>query len=478
VLPGVYAVDPEKCDGCGECFCPYGALEIKGYARKCDLCGGDPQCVKVCVKGLKLEKNAREKSLERDVLGWEKCEGEYETGFQELWPHELIFFQKAMKDYSKQARKGRIDLELFCEEQLQKLGKKQKQRIAKQLKASVKGFSILDPLLEDPEIEEITVNGLDAVRVFHSKKGWLKTDVRFTNPALITQIANKIGRQVGRRLTLKNPRLNSVLPDGSRLHAINPPLSKEPSLTVRKFKKRFMNANALVENKTLSQEAMAFLELAVNCDLNLLICGSTGSGKTTTLNALASFIPLNERVVVIEETPEVSLPHEHCVKMVSNQQLGVSLHQLVKESLRMRPDKVLIGEVRDEKEVKAFLDSMMAGQGKGAMTTFHARNEREAFQRLESLGARKTELACIDLVIVQKRWTSFKQKARQVRKVVSISENLDAKPTPFFEFDYCENRLTQTRKPRIYEEMRKYLGVNERGFERLLEKPFRGEGTD
>jgi len=181
---------------------------------------------------------------------------------------------------------------------------------------------------------------------------------------------------------------------------------------------------------TVNAETMAFLSAAMQCNLNIVIAGGTGSGKTTTLNVLSQFIPLNERIIVVEETPEIRIKHEHCVHLLVNQDLGVGMKELVTDTLRMRPDRVVVGEVRTEKEVKAFVNTMLAGQGKGSITTFHANSAQECLQRMESLGIPSQNLSSIDLIIVQKRWNTYNNKtknSKEVRRITEVAEVVDGK---------------------------------------------------
>lgn len=455
-MPGIYAIDPEKCDGCGECFCPYDALEIKGYARKCDLCQGNPRCTQVCLKGLSLEKTKEEKQKMAEILGWEKIQGEYTTNIEDLLPHEITILANTKEVFKELIKEKNSSLSQTLQEYLEEehiiLPKHRQEILEKTLERELKSFSILDSLLEDGQLEEITINGLDAIRVFHREKGWQKTDLKFTKTEKIIELINKIARPIGRRISLQNPRLNAVLPNGSRLHAIVPPLTKEPNMTIRKFNKQLFSPKELVKNKTISAEALAFLWMTLQSNLNILICGSTGSGKTTTLDCLATFIPKKERIIIVEEIPEVQLPHAHQVRLIVNPSLKISMSDLITDTLRMRPDRVIIGEIRTEKEVKAYMNSILAGQGKGSIATFHALDAKEALHRLELLGAKKNELKAIDLIIIQKRWTQYdKEKSTEKRRIVSITEQTN----PIYKYDYSQDTIKKIQEPKLKQELEK-----------------------
>lgn len=457
IMPGIYSIDQSLCDGCGECFCPYDALEIKDYARKCDLCGGEPKCIEVCLKDLRLEYDEKEKALNK--LGWEKIEGEYKTHAKRLLPHELKAVNDIRKLFKELIKQEDVTLKALIQEYCREypLKEKQENRVLETLKHELQGFSVLDHMLEDKELEEITVKGMDCVRVFHRSKGWLRADVRFIDQEKIMLLINKMAREVGQRISIRHPRLNAVLPNGQRLHAIVPPLARYPNMTIRKFDKNLFSPEELVKKHTISHEAMDFLSKAIKCDVNALICGSTGSGKTTTLDCLASFIPLKERVVIVEETPEVHLPHEHQVKLRVNEALGISMNELIKDTMRMRPDRVIIGEIRSEKEVKAFMNSILAGQGKGSLATFHALSSEDALKRLMLLGAKKTELDALDLIIVQKRWTEYGIESMEKRRIVEISEVHNSKPRKIFEHEYAMDKLTKKQEPLLEEKIRRYI---------------------
>lgn len=466
VMPGIYGVDKNICDGCGECFCPYDALEIKGYARKCDLCGGEPRCVNVCIKGLHLEQTEDEKELSKGVLGWEKTDGEYESGLKELTTGQLKIIQEIKLIFKELLKEEEVELDEVIDDYLREKDSKKDESL-EIVKQEIEGFSALDRLLKDDELEEIVVNGKRNVKVYHRDDGWLTADFRFTNNEKLIELINKMARQVGRRVTLQNPRVNAILPDGSRLHALIPPLVKEPTITIRKFQRNFFTPKKLIETKTITSEALAFLWLVVESDLNLLICGPTGSGKTTTLNALTSFIPNEDRVIAVEEIPEISVNSKHFVRLVANEKLGITMDKLVTETLRMRPDKLIVGEIRDSEEVKAFINSAMAGQGRGSITTFHALSDVEVLSRLKHLGVSELELNSIDVILVQKRW---KVGRKELRRVFSMSEVVDSDPITLFRYDFRKDQLVKIKDLPASNRLLESLRLSKKEFERELEK--------
>lgn len=278
-------------------------------------------------------------------------------------------------------------------------------------------------LASDPEIEEIAVIGAGKpVFVLVPGSGWLASDSEFTGIPSIVDSINKLARPLGRRLTARSPRLNAALSNGCRIHASIPPLS-DGEVTIRRFREEPFSPAHLVANRTFSAEAMAFLWLAVQSDSSLIVAGNTGSGKTSTLNSLFSFIPLSERILIIEETPEMRVPHAHSCRLVARAELGLGLGEISADSLRMRPDRVAIGEARDSKEARALFDSMLSGQAKGCFATIHARDSREAMGRLQALGIPAQDIASLDLIVVQRRITRFSAgKFSEVRRCTEISE--------------------------------------------------------
>ncbi|HID72749.1 TPA: CpaF family protein [Candidatus Micrarchaeota archaeon] len=287
------------------------------------------------------------------------------------------------------------------------------------------GYAFLDLLIGDSEIEEISVIGIGKpVYVFLRNKGWRSVNACFDDEKTIADIVNKMSRKLGRHITIQNPRLDAMLPDGSRLHASLPPVS-HGEITIRKFRERPFSPRELCENGTLSASALAFLSLVMQGDHSVVIAGNTASGKTTTLNALFSFVPANERVLITEETPEINIPHEHQLRLVANRDMGISLMDLVYDSLRMRPDRMIVGEIRNKDEARALFDVLLAGQARGSYATMHAQSVNEALGRLKSFGIGDMDAESIDCIAIQRRMLVYDPKAKrnaEVRRVVEIAE--------------------------------------------------------
>lgn len=285
------------------------------------------------------------------------------------------------------------------------------------------GFGFLEPLTKDPQIEEISVIGPNRpVYVFLRKRGWMSVNACFEDEKSIADMINRMSRGIGRHITMQNPRLDAMLPGGSRLHASLPPIS-QGEITIRKFRDRPFSPMELCGNKTMGLDEMAFLSVLMQCDFSILIAGNTASGKTTTLNALFSFVPMGERVIITEETPEISIPHHHQLRLVANRDMGIGLRDLVYDSLRMRPDRMIVGEERNREEAEALFDVLLAGQARGSYATFHAQSAQEALSRLRSMGIRESDLSSMDCIVVQRRmleYDSRKRKTCEKRRVVEV----------------------------------------------------------
>ncbi len=314
----------------------------------------------------------------------------------------------------------------------------------------LRGYSFLDQLLLDPQVEEIACIGIGKpVYVYIRAQGWKRTNGYFTTQEHLVNLSNKIARQLGRRLSAQTPRLNAVLPDGSRLHATIPPLSP-CELTIRKFTQTPLSAGELVNLCTGTAEAFAFLSLAMQSDSSILIAGNTSSGKTTLLGALLSFVPVDERILLVEETPELRLFHPHVAHLLSSEEHGIGMQELIRDSLRMRPDRVIVGEVRMREECQAFMESVLSGQARGSYATFHAQSAQEAFRRLASAGVAQEDLPSIDFIVVQRRLARYDKKKRKMseaRRLVSISaiEKNSGRIVPLFEHSPKNDSLAMAK---------------------------------
>jgi len=401
----------------------------------------------------------------------------------ELSEKEKVFFANALNELKLHNKMivSKADIYFFlkeyCLERMILLTKEQRDKISTLLEWESIGESILTPLLTDPDFEEIVINGpKKPIMVYHRVFGWLTTNVSFENEERIRTIINKMASPLGRQLSYHKPMLNAVLKDGSRLNAsINPVAFSGINATIRKFKENPFTPSDLAELGTISFEAMAFLWLAMQSSCSILVCGNTGSGKTTTLNALFCFLPKDERIVVVEETPELLLPQNHTIKMNTAEQLNITMSGLIDNTFRMRPDRVVIGEIRTKEESNAFVNTMLAGQAKGSYATFHAESAQEAIQRFVSFGVMESTLKSIDLVLVQRRINLIKNGNRiETRKVTQICEIIEnnGKVTakPIFEHDFEKKLLRKvTPSKRVKEKIKQAFQCKAEEVDKLIE---------
>jgi pilus assembly protein CpaF len=292
------------------------------------------------------------------------------------------------------------------------------------------GYGPIESLLADDTITEVMVNG--PKRVYIERKGHLTlSDVRFHDDAHVQRVIQNIVIPLGRRIDAKHPTVDARLPDGSRVNAIVPPAAVDgPSITIRKFSKNKLSVEDLIGFGSLTPEIAEFLRACVVSRLNIVVSGGTGSGKTTLLNVLSSFIPQTERIVTIEDSAELRLQQDHVVRLeaVPGDEDGsgrVAIRDLVKNSLRMRPDRIVVGEVRGG-EALDMLQAMNTGHD-GSLTTAHANTPRDVLSRLETMvlmagfdlpirAIRQQIAAAVDLVVQQSRIRDGS------RKVVAVTE--------------------------------------------------------
>ena len=250
------------------------------------------------------------------------------------------------------------------------------------------GFGPIQPLLNDPTVNEVMVNSHD--KVYIEQKGRLiKTNVTFENPEQVMRVIERIIMPLGRRIDADSPMVDARLPDGSRVNAIIPPVAIDgPSITIRKFGKGRLSVQELIDIGSITANMAEFIRVCVLSKFNIIVSGGTGTGKTTLLNVLSGFIPEEERIVTIEDAAELRLQQEHVIRLETKPPnvdgLGtVSIRDLVRNSLRMRPDRIVVGEVRGG-EAMDMLQAMNTGHD-GSLTTIHANSPRDTLSRLETL---------------------------------------------------------------------------------------------
>ncbi len=268
------------------------------------------------------------------------------------------------------------------------LTREERRQVTREITDDILGYGPLEPFLHDDTVSEIMVNGSDSVYIERSGK-IEHTGAAFVDDAHLMRIIDKIVSSVGRRIDESSPMVDARLPDGSRVNAIIPPLAlRGPTLTIRKFSRDPYTMDDLINFGSISPKAAQFLAACVNGKLNILISGGTGTGKTTTLNAMSAFIPNVERIVTIEDAAELQLQQQHVITLEARPpniegEGEVRIRELVRNSLRMRPDRIIVGEVRGP-ETLDMLQAMNTGH-EGSLTTIHANSPRDALARLETL---------------------------------------------------------------------------------------------
>jgi pilus assembly protein CpaF len=349
---------------------------------------------------------------------------------------DLERLSSAEQGRARQAVSGLI-LEVIAEVKLP-LSAGEKDKIQSDLLDEVFGLGPLETLLRDPKVSDILVNNKNSVYVERGGK-LSKTDIVFRDDRHILQIIDRIVSKVGRRIDESSPMVDARLPDGSRVNAIIPPLALDgPAVSIRRFGTGPLSVDALVDLKSVSPEIMQVLSSAVKARISILISGGTGAGKTTFLNMLSQYIPETERLVTIEDAAELQLAQENLVRLETRPpnvegQGAVRQRQLLINCLRMRPDRVIVGEVRGE-EAFDMLQAMNTGH-EGSMTTIHANSTRDALSRLESMVAmsamnlpertvRQQIASAIGIVVQCSRLSDGTRKVMSLSEITGMDENV------------------------------------------------------
>jgi pilus assembly protein CpaF len=319
-----------------------------------------------------------------------------------------------------------------------KLPEELKKEIFNQVLDDLLGFGPIQVLLDDPDVSEIMVNG--PKKVFVEKKGKLtKSNVVFDDDDHVVRIIDRIILPLGRRVDWDSPTVDARLPDGSRVNAVVRPVSIDgPSITIRKFRKDKLQVEDLINFGSVTKQMADFLEACVKARFNIVVSGGTGSGKTTLLNVLSGFIPENERIVTIEDAAELQLQQDHVMRMETKAANSDGLHavtirELVKNSLRMRPDRIVVGEVRGG-EALDMLQAMNTGHD-GSLTTVHSNSPRDALSRLETLVlmagmdlplkvVRQQISSAVDLIVQQTRLKDGQRKVTAVTEVAGMEGDM------------------------------------------------------
>ncbi len=333
---------------------------------------------------------------------------------------------------TEEVRKTILDLfEQILNEENIVLSRPERQRLFEQITAEILGFGPLQPLLDDDSITEIMVNG--PKNIYVERKGKLvRVPVAFEGNDHVMRVIDRIVAPLGRRIDESSPYVDARLPDGSRVNAVIPPISLVgPTLTIRKFSKTPITIEQMIGFGSMTPEAAEFMKACVISRCNIVISGGTGSGKTTLLNVLSGFIPSDERILTIENAAELQLRQEHVVTLESRPaniegRGEITIRQLVVNALRMRPDRIVVGEIRDEAALD-MLQAMNTGHD-GSMTTAHSNSPRDTLSRLETMtlmagmdlpvrAIREQIAAAVNLVCHQERMRDGTRKITHITEV-------------------------------------------------------------
>ncbi|MFH1849189.1 MAG: ATPase, T2SS/T4P/T4SS family [archaeon] len=386
----------------------------------------------------------------------------YTISVKNISPNTNIILRKIREEFISKINIGEIELseggegelikERFREEILllikkyfPKVDKRTSDLLVSELIRQNIGLGDIEVLLKDDNLEEIVVNSAkESVWIYHKKYGWLKTNIYLTNESKTRHYATMIGRDVGKEITLLKPLMDAHLMTGDRVNATLTPISSRGNtITIRKFAAKPWTITDFLKAGTISYEAAAWIWLAVENEMSAIISGGTGSGKTSMLNVVTSFIPINQRIISIEDTREITLPDDlHWVPMETRlanpEGKGeISMLDLVVNSLRMRPDRIIMGEVRRKAEAEVLFEAMHTGHS--VYATIHANNAKETIDRLTNppIDIPKMVMSALSLIVVQNR--NRRSGHRRTLQIAEITPEGDAKV--FMQYDVLKDKL-------------------------------------
>ncbi|MBS3150212.1 CpaF family protein [Candidatus Woesearchaeota archaeon] len=326
------------------------------------------------------------------------------------------------------------------------------------------GLGRIELLLNDSNLEEVVVNNADeSIWVYHHKHGWLKTNIILKDEELVKHYSNLIGRKVNRSITTLTPLLDAHLDTGDRVNAtLFPITTKGNTITIRKFSEKPITITTMLKDKSISLNAAALLWLGIQYELSMLVSGGTASGKSTVLSALCNFFPPNQRIITIEDTREISLAkYLHWVPMVTREpnvegKGEVSMLDLIVNSLRMRPDRIVVGEVRRKREAEVLFEAMHTGHS--VYATLHANDSKEVIDRLTNppIDVPKTLLPSISLLVIM-----YRNRRTGIRRVYQVSEVLrDSTPNVLMQYDARQDKLLNAgSSSRVFPELEMQTGL-------------------
>ena len=385
--------------------------------------------------------------------------------------HDALFSRLGHRLYDSSLSEDQLrsyvmaELDGMLQGELTQLTQEERQRLVSDISSDVLGLGPIEAFLADPDVSEVMVNGDDAI--FVERKGRLYlTDTRFVSVEHLRQVIERIVGAVGRRIDESSPMVDARLPDGSRVNAVVPPLAVDgPVLTIRKFSHDALAVDDLIRFGSLSAEAAQFIDACVRGKRNVVVSGGTGTGKTTFLNVLSSFIPGDERIVTIEDAVELRLRQRHVIRLESRPpnlegRGEIAIRDLVRNALRMRPDRIVVGEVRGG-EALDMLQAMNTGH-EGSMSTLHANSPRDAIARLETMvlmggvdlpmrAIREQIASAVEVIVQLARLRDGTRRVVAITEVVGMESDI-VTLNDLYEFDYeagldDDGRFTGSLRP-------------------------------